>query len=408
MTIIADLVMGFEESADLTTIDQGLRKLSSDASVLKGSGHSIVSAPDAGSALRCPSGAGFLVKTITSDSTVPYICFAAIKRSSGTRRIFVANYVGLGLGVRIDWKSDGKFEVFDRTGTSKGTTVNAYASLDTRYFIQVSWSTTNNSQSLNFYVNGTLDKTFTASDWRGGGTNSAGLTEFDFCYDGTSATTGADIDFDDMYLLHETGGFTSLNFGNLKVETIYPTSDDATSQELTVTSGSGPHYAAVDEIPPDSSDSLKSHPLTGSSTRTDLFGFPQPLTDDPSTKKVYAFCSFLYAQGSNASNDRLSTRVNLTGNASETQTISNVNGNGSLPLTPTLLYRNPFAMPINVLASGGGGVSISSFHNYTFGPRVVRGATVIASSFIYTFALSVAKSYFVPAAGWTMGYLGFA
>lgn len=403
MTLIADHVASFEEAPTTALIDQGWKTNSGQSTRYLGSGQSLVTASDIGTALSLPSGSGIFRHTITSDATNPYVLIALVKTSAGSRRIFSANYSGLGIGMYCIWKSDGTFEIFDRSGTSKGVSNTAYSTLNKRYYLQLSWSSSSSSENLKLYVDGTLDKTYTG-DWRGGGINTAGLTEFHICSDGSSATTGSDITIDDVYLAHETGGFTALTFPNLKMETLKPTSDGGTL-ELTPSTGSS-HFAVVDEDPPDTADYLSSSPLAGTTTRTDLFGYPQPTTDD-TTKNVYAFSGYSYAEGSTGNDDRLQLQTNYPSNTPETQTIANFNGNGSLT-TSAFLYSCPFALPINSLSSGGGGVQIGSFHiNYTFGPRIVRSSTVTASSHVDTWALTVAKSYFVPTGGWQMGFLAF-
>lgn len=408
-------ITGFEVEANTTQTEMRWRGNTTAANCLLGSGHSLTPALDVGTALSLPSGAGIISRAsaagngssvVTAGS---YWCEAIWRSSNASgRRILTLYTPGTGINLYLVWNTDDTFELFDRTGTSKGKSNGTYA-VNTRHYVELAVGTPASNSRIDLFVNGALDKTYTNIDIRAGGTVTS-FAEWHFCSDGTNATTGDDVVIDDVMCARETNTFAIRNFGNLKVEALVGTADGS-SLQLTPSSGST-HYTLVDDIPPSTSDYL-SNSGAGTGGGQDLFTIPKPSSSDTSTKRVYGLEFVGYLRGGTQSGGGANGRFGGKSTGSNPIAVS-YGGNGQLDPNQDWLYYAPLAIPNSASSdqsassagaiidnhwSGGGGIEMGPFAN--------RTTTTVQALKVYSFAVEIIKDYYAQTAGFRIGTLAW-
>jgi hypothetical protein len=199
----------------------------------------------AGGSLNLPSGASVEKTTDTPGSNtntnpLGFYC----KRDAAVARTLFSAYSGSTLQVKVVWRADGAFDIYDATGSVNVTTNKKANALNTVYHFELAMNNSTTTSAGNFYIDGIAANTATI-------TFSNVIVMSRFVLGGTisaadSAACG--FSFDHLFTKVISGG----QIGPAEILTVFPDGDGATNNWTS--SAGGSKYADVDENPPDEAD----------------------------------------------------------------------------------------------------------------------------------------------------------
>lgn len=217
------------------------------------------------------------------------------------------------------------------TSTVLGTTALGLISSATYNYLEIKATIHDTTGSVTLKLNGVQVLNLTSQDTRNGGNATVNTVRLQ------SPASSADVTYDDFYIC-DTSGSTNNDFlGDVRIDTLYPTSDGNYSQ-FTPSTGTT-HYTLVDETTPNTTDyndgnavgdrdSYGMGNLTALSSQT-VYGVQvnaAALKDDAGTKSVATFVRSSSTNGDGAS-AALSTAQTYVSQIFET------NPNGSVAWT---------------------------------------------------------------------------
>lgn len=183
------------------------------------------------------------------------------------------------------------------------------------YYVEVYFNIDDTAGAFEVKINGVTDFSASSIDTR----NVAGLRAGQFKFAGADDAPK----IDDIYIVDTATGVSTF-LGPIKVEAIYPTSDDATGWNVTP---SGSHYAVVDEKPGNSSDYV----YESVATDQDMWGYSNLATVSQNVKGIQIQSqAALSAVGSEDFTDICDS--NATESASGTYTVTSTGYNTELRL----------------------------------------------------------------------------
>lgn len=149
---------------------------------------------------------------------------------------------GTSLQVAVVCQSDGKFRINRNDGTAIAGPSTGIYSLSTWYFMELKAVFGTSTGSVELRINGTTILTGSSVN-----TGQAGGSSYDGIHIGWSPNV-QDIKIDDLYLCDSTGSANNNFLGDLKVETLYPTSDSSVTWTK---NGGSSNFGRVSEQDPD-------------------------------------------------------------------------------------------------------------------------------------------------------------
>lgn len=139
-----------------------------------------------------------------------------------------------------------------RNGSSSGVLLGTSAATpiaqDSQNYIEVKATVHDTTGAIEVRVNGVAVLTLTNVDTRNAGTGQINLIRIGQ----VNASGGAHYRYDDLYVSDTTGSTNNNYLGDVRIDTLYPTSDGNYAQ-FTPSTGTD-HYALVDEATPNTTD----------------------------------------------------------------------------------------------------------------------------------------------------------
>lgn len=159
--------------------------------------------------------------------------------------------------------SGGSNLYLDRGSTNIGSSTGLSLSQNIWYYIEIKVFLNNSTGTYDVWVDGINEITGTSTDTLAGST--AKINRVLFC-----GTNTPHNEFDDFYLLDDSGSDNTDRLGDCTVETIKPDAD-GTTNNFTIAGGGTNNYESVDDMAPPDDDTTYNHSSTAS--HKDLYGF---------------------------------------------------------------------------------------------------------------------------------------
>lgn len=160
--------------------------------------------------------------------------------------------------------SAGILRVYNNTmfGTLLGSGSSSLT-LSTYHYIELKIKIDNSTGTVDLYKNGSNILSLTGQDTQNGSNSYVNVLQLG----STSGSGTSTIDFDDLYVSDTTGSYNTSLLGDVRIETLFPTSDGSNTA-WTCSTGST-HYTLVDETTPNTSDYVS----TSTVGNKDTYGF---------------------------------------------------------------------------------------------------------------------------------------
>ncbi len=209
-----------------------------------------------GQAWKNTNSATVATRSCTASSTIFLgIAFFQNLASTAADQIQLRAGATAAMGLRVN--ASNHIEIRNSGGTLIATGT-ASLLINTWYYIEVKLVINGASGSVTVNVNGAPDITVTTGNFGSSNIDNLGVI--------ARNTTG--LTLDDIYLFDSSGSVNNAFVGDVRVQTLYPTSDGAHLQWTPT--GGGAHYTQVDELTPDDDTTYVSDSTPGD---IDTYGF---------------------------------------------------------------------------------------------------------------------------------------
>jgi hypothetical protein len=200
--------------------------------------------------IRNYNGDGFWFSIPNKDELyIQYAIFLSSTLSPNYKHFRAMGNTGTEIIVCTDFDSNGKLNVWLGDRATKIITSNTIFQLNSWYVIELHIKVADSGGLVELRVDGVPEGTYS------GDTKPGTAATIDRAYWGLSMGTGLQCYVDDV-IINDTSGSVNNSWPNgLKVKLLKPTADGPTN-DWDVTP-SGAHYAAIDEVPPSSTDYIK-------------------------------------------------------------------------------------------------------------------------------------------------------
>ncbi len=188
--------------------------------------------------------------------------FRVADRNSSESKV-LEFFDGATLGVNLRQQTTGEWSVY-RGSTHLATSAGNATDLGGWAYVELRVKVDNSIGEYELRVNGLTVLSATGVDTQGGA--NAWTDRFHLTVSGANASP---FDFDDFYLLDETGAANNTFKGSVKVQTLFPTSDVSASN--TPSTGVN-NFAMVDDNPSDDDSTY----VEGGATAADVYGYGEP------------------------------------------------------------------------------------------------------------------------------------